>query len=160
MCPPGTGQAASTSIGSKGGTVTLDGTPSTKGVPVTLTIPANGFSRPVDVTIAETALAPPAAPPTGYVDESPVYDIEGSPLVIPLPGPATVSLPFQNNSNLVASQLGIYTSSDGITYSRVQDSYINAGFLQGSLSRFGFLFAGYPQTAADLAACGASGETP
>ncbi|MGB8298825.1 MAG: hypothetical protein WCG85_25635 [Polyangia bacterium] len=150
MCPRGTGHATSASIGTKGGTVTLNGTPSTMGVPVTLVIPANDLSQSVVVTITETTLSPPA----GYVDESPVYDIEG-PTGTTLSTPATVSMPFQNNLSFVASQLSIYTSTDGITYSRIQDSYLNAGFLQGSLSKFGFLFAGYPQTAADLAACSA-----
>jgi hypothetical protein len=79
---------------------------------------------------------------------------------VPLPGPATVNLPFQNNLDVVSSQLSIYASADGTTYLRIQDSYVNAGFLQSSLPKFGFVFAGYPQTAADLVACGASGGAP
>ena len=79
---------------------------------------------------------------------------------VPLPGPATVNLPFQNNLDVVYSQLSIYASADGTTYLRIQDSYVNAGFLQSSLPKFGFVFAGYPQTAADLVACGASGGAP
>jgi len=155
MCPVGTGQSASASIGTKGGTVTLNGTPSTVGVPVTLTIATNALSQSGTVTITETTLAPPA----GYVDESPVYDIEG-PAGATLVGPAAVSIPSQNNLRIGSLQLSIYTSADGIAYSRIQDSYINAGFLQGSLSKFGFLFAGYPQTAADLAACGMTVGSP
>ena len=156
QCPPGTGQASSASVGSKGGTLTLSGTPSTKGVPVTVAIPANLFASPVVINITETTLAPPA----GYVDASPVYDIEAVPAGTILPQPVPVNLPFQNSIGTYPQQLSIYASTDGVQYTRVQDSYINAGFLQGSLSKFGYIFAGYPMSAAELATCGASGVAP
>jgi len=156
MCPPGTGQASSASIGNKGGTLTLNGTPSTKGVAVTVAIPANAFASPVVISITETTLAPPA----GYVDESPVYDIAALPAGTILPQPVPVNIPFQNNINVISQQLSLYASTDGVQYTRVQDSYINAGFLQGSLSKFGYIFAGYPMSAAELATCGAIGVAP
>jgi hypothetical protein len=156
MCPPGTGQTSSASIGSKGGTLMLNGTPSTKGVAVTVAIPANAFSSTVVLSITETTLSPPA----GYVDESPVYDIEALPAGTILSQPVPVSIPFQNNININPQQLSIYASTDGVHYTRAQDSYINAGFLQGSLSKFGFIFAGYPMSTTELATCGAGGVAP
>lgn len=156
MCPPGTGQASFASIGKQGGTLTLNGTPSTKGVAVTVAIPANAFASLVVISITETTLAPPA----GYVDASPVYDIEALPAGTILPQPVPVNIPFQNSIGTYPQQLSIYASTDGVQYTRVQDTYINAGFLQGSLSKFGYVFAGYPMSAAELATCGASGAAP
>jgi hypothetical protein len=156
MCPPGTGQASFASIGKQGGTLTLNGTPSTKGVAVTVAIPANAFASLVVISITETTLAPPA----GYVDASPVYDIEALPAGTILLQPVPVNIPFQNSISIYSQQLSIYASTDGLQYTRVQDTYINAGFLQGSLSKFGYIFAGYPMSAAELATCGASGAAP
>jgi hypothetical protein len=119
-------------------------------------IPANLFASSVIINITETTLAPPA----GYVDASPVYDIEAVPAGTILPQPVPVSLPFETSTGSISQQLSIYASIDGVQYTRVQDSYINAGFLQGSLSKFGYIFAGYPMSAAELATCVASGAAP
>ncbi len=153
MCPPGTGQASTTALGTDGGNASLDGTPSTASVPVRLTLLPTALGQSVSVTITETTTPPPA----GYVDESPIYSIAMLP-GLTLSTPARLVLPYQSNLSLISSQLAIYFSTDGTTYTRVQDSYVNAGFLQGSLTKSGFVFAGYPKTAADLAACGVSAE--
>ncbi len=85
-------------------------------------------------------------PPAGYADESPLYSVEiGAPLAVP----AKVAVPFQNDQNTVPKELSIYQSTDGgSTWVRIADSYINAGFLEGSLASPGLVFAGYPQTGA------------
>jgi hypothetical protein len=151
MCPPGTGQASTTTLGTNGGSASLNGTPSTASIPVSLAILPTALGQSVSITITETTTPPPA----GYVDESPIYSIAMLP-GLTLSTPAKLVLPYQNNLGFISTQLAIYFSTDGMTYTRVQDSYINAGFLQGSLTKSGFVFAGYPQTAADLAACGVS----
>ena len=89
-----------------------------------------------------------------------MYDIEAVPAGTILPQPVPVSLPFQTSTGSISQQLSMYASTDGVQYTRVQDSYINAGFLQGSLSKFGYIFAGYPMSATQLATCGTNGVAP
>jgi hypothetical protein len=141
QCPMGTGQSASADIGRMGGTVSLSGTPSTKGVPCRLDIPANALSQLVTVTITETDIPPPL----GYIDESPIYAID-SPGGLALASPARLTIPFQSDQSSVSNQLAIYLSTDGKTFTRLSVLLVNAGFVQGLLRGTGLVFAGYPAT--------------
>jgi hypothetical protein len=59
--------------------------------------------------------------------------------------PVNIVVPWGNRSGSVGSALSIYAaSSNTATPERVPDSYVNAGFLQGSVRKFGLFFAGYP----------------
>jgi hypothetical protein len=145
-CPLGTGVTVTQTVDAAGGIVDLTGTPSTLGVPFRVTFPPNDILSPVSVTLTETTMTPPV----GYVDESPVFSVFSSP-DFQLVNPAMLVLPYRNNQTTIQNTLAIYMSSDsGATWSRVADSYINAGFLQGSLLKPGLYFAGY----SDSSPCG------
>jgi hypothetical protein len=95
----------------------------------------------VRVTVTETTIPPPL----GYVDFSPVYVIESP---IPTSLPLKLVVPYSNKSRDVQN-LSIYFASDPRgPFSRVEDSYFNAGFMEGTIRGFGALFVGYPKTAA------------
>lgn len=156
MCPLGEGVTRSVSVGPAGGTLVLSGTQSTRGVAFKLQIPPNALDHPVIIQVTEVASP---APPTPYVDESPVYDIQPAGLLFKVP--ALLTLPYENVSGIVAPELVIEASRDcGASYKPISDSYINAGFLQGSLSQLGPVFAGYPRTQLDVAACGGDAGAP
>jgi hypothetical protein len=155
QCPPGTGKSATASIGPEGGTLFLSGTPSTKGVDFKLEIPPNALQQTVVIEVVESTLPPPEQ----YVDESPIYDLQ--PAGLTLSQPATLTVPFMNVGGIVPRIIGINLSADcGMSYQRVPDSYQNAGFMQGSLSTLGPLFAGYLRSSADVAACGGDAGVP
>jgi hypothetical protein len=59
-------------------------------------------------------------------------------------------MPYSNKSDDVTN-LSIYFASDPSgPFSRVADSAVSAGFIEGSVSQFGALFVGYPKTPAQL----------
>ena len=140
-CPEGSDRSVASVFDRNGGVLTLATTPSTQSVPATITIPPNALREPSNVGLTENH----TAPPLGYVDYSPIYVFEVSPG--PLLAPVKLSLPALNNQYSIPAQLAIYWSADGGSYSKLPDSYINAGFLQASLPRTGFVFTGYPQAA-------------
>jgi hypothetical protein len=99
-----------------------------------------GVSRDfLEVSVTETTLPPPAA----FVDFSPVYLVEAD-------GPVQesflpIQVPYGNRDGSHGKELAIYTFSEpGEEPTRLADSYINAGFMQGSTKTLGYFFAGYP----------------
>ncbi len=149
-CPVGTGVVVSGEIGPEGGSLILGGTPSTVGVSFKLDIPPNALSQREVISVTELSNAAPSAP---YIDESPVFDIQ--PAGLTFAAPALLTVPFMNVDGVIAPELSIYASSDCHTFQRLPDSYSNAGFLQASMRVVGPVFAGYPRTQADIAACAA-----
>jgi hypothetical protein len=79
------------------------------------------------------------------LDWSPVYLVE--PRGLALTSPAAVRLPWGNLPTELVSDLSIWFSPDGICFTRLSDSYTNAGFEQGSIAQLGFLIVGTPRTA-------------
>jgi hypothetical protein len=151
-CPVGAGKYAGAMIGPTGGEVVLDGTPSTKGVPVKLTIPYGALTEPHVITITETR----CNVPHDFHDWSPVYQIDPPDLVFVTP--ASIELPFDAKDPApnfpgafqVDPSLSIYVSRGG-AWNRVPDSYVNAGFSQATVSQLGSFFVGYPKPEEQLA---------
>jgi hypothetical protein len=141
MCPAGTGDSTMAMVTDAGGTVTLSGTPSTtkSGVPLRLEIPRGALATPTIVTITETEIPPPV----GYVDGSPIYRID--PADLAFAKPAILTIPFQVLSGVNGPALAIYQII-GDQFMKVPDSYLNAGFLQGSIKSGGLYFAGVPKS--------------
>jgi hypothetical protein len=145
MCPAGAGQSQAMTIGTAGGKVTLAGQEATQtGVPFSLTIPPGALASDTMITVTETSVSPPA----DFVDYSPIY------LVQPAALTTTVALPivigWANKSGLSAggpsAPLAIYAAPDVAgPFTRLPDSYVNAGFMQGSIKAFGAFFSGYPK---------------
>lgn len=137
-CPWGSGSSSSEAIGEQGGIVRLSGTLSTVGVATQLKIPAGALQESIQLTITELKTAPPA----GYVDYSPVYRVD--PLDLMLESPGEIILGFSNQDGLIPNALSIYHADtpEG-PFTRIPDSYINAGFLQATLMRGGYYFASY-----------------
>jgi hypothetical protein len=151
QCPPGTGKTVTVVVDGHGGTLTLDGTPATLGVPFEVEIPPGALTQPVALTVTETTTAPPDA----YTDFSPVFDLAPHGLALAIP--AKLILP-ETNAGGWSGAISIYLSTDGgSSYGRISDSYQNAGFAESSLSTLGPVFVGYPRDAGAGAACRASG---
>jgi hypothetical protein len=140
MCPAGSGESVMGMVADAGGTIELTGTMSTRGAAARLEIPRGALAGPTVITITETDMPPPA----GYVDGSPIYRIDPSDLM--LAKPAVLTIPFAVLSGTVPP-LAIYQIV-GDTFVKVPDSYLNAGFLQGSIKTTGLYFAGAPKTPA------------
>jgi hypothetical protein len=66
-----------------------------------------------------------------------------------------LTIPWQNVGGIIPSNvLGAYVSTDsGTRFTRIADSYTNAGFEMASLSQLGQVFTGYPRSLADDIAC-------
>jgi hypothetical protein len=59
---------------------------------------------------------------------------------------------WSNRDGSVAQALAIYRAYEPSgPFARIADSYVNAGFMQGSVSEFGYFFAGAPKTSDQLA---------
>jgi hypothetical protein len=139
-------------IGPEGGTVELVGQQSV--VPISLDIPPTALDAPTTIVVTETD----TAPPEGFVDYSPVYRIE--PARTEFAVRAEIMVPYGNMTTLINNSLSIYQAlDDSSRFERISDSYINAGFLQGSLTRTGLVFAGYPEMDSDPA-CGGTSQPP
>jgi hypothetical protein len=141
-CPSGAGQSASLTIGTAGGKITLNGQQvSQTGVPFSITVPPGALDADTMITITETATPPPAT----FTDYSPIYLAEpmGLATMIPLP----IVIGWANKDGSVDRSLAIYAGPDvSGPFERLPDSYVNAGFMQGSIKHFGAFFAGYPKT--------------
>jgi hypothetical protein len=111
------------------------------GVNFELIVPPNAVSVPTTVTLTETKIPPPSE----YVDGSPVYSIEPAGLAFALP--VAINVPYGALGG-VQPAFSIYVSS-GAGFIRAPDSYMNAGFMQGSIKQTGELFIGVPKTAAE-----------
>ena len=140
QCPPGAGASVSVIVDAAGGTVTLLGQQgASSGVPFSLDVPPTALPAPTSLTVTETAIPPPA----GYVDYSPVYQVE--PLGVEFAVPVELTVPWGNVSGQVSPLLAIYVAPDGSSpFQRLPDSTGNAGFNRGSITRGGLFFVGYP----------------
>jgi hypothetical protein len=138
-CPWGTGVSTSQKVGARGATVSLSGSGSTVGVAAKATIPAGALQQETDITFTELK----SPPPQGYTDYSPVYKLE--PIDLALGSPGEILLPYYNRPSSIPRALSIYRaeSPEG-PFTRMADSYINAGFSQATLIRGGYYFVGYP----------------
>jgi hypothetical protein len=142
----GIGEEATVGIGTCGGTISLDGRQSPRsGVTAAIDFPPNAVTKATDITLIETAI-PPAH---DFLDWSPVYRVE--PLGLTLVVPARIRLPWSNLSGSVPA-LSIWFSPDGVCFTPVPDSYTNAGFEQGSVTRLGYFIVATQRTAT-TAAC-------
>ncbi len=141
QCPEGIGEMVTSSVGPGGGTISIEGRQGpASGVAAAIDIPPNAIAEPTDITLIETAIPPPH----DFLDWSPVYRVE--PLGFALATPAPIRLPWQNLSGTVPT-LGIWYSPDGSCFSRLTDSYTNAGFEQASISRFGYFLVAAQRSA-------------
>jgi len=111
------------------------------GVNFELIVPPNAVSAPTTLTLIETKIPPPSE----YVDGSPVYSIEPAGVAFALP--VALNVPYGALGG-VRPAFSIYVSS-GAGFIRAPDSYMNAGFMQGSIKQTGQLFIGVPKTAAE-----------
>jgi hypothetical protein len=146
-CPRGTGKLATAAIGPEGGTLYLSGTPATRGIAFSLEIPPNTLADTVVLSVTESTLPPPAA----YIDWSPIYDLQPAGLTLSMPAKLTV--PLTNVDGVIPLATSINLSADcGQSYSRLSDSYEGIT----SLWTLGPVFAGYPRTSVDVAACAAA----
>jgi hypothetical protein len=151
-CPVGTGKYWGSIVGPEGGVVVLDGTPSTLGVPVKLTVPYGALTEAHAITITETRCPPPDA----YHDWSPVYQIDPPDLTFVTP--AALEMPFEakdpdpagSSGFVVPKTVSIYESHGG-AFTRLPDSYVNAGFSQATVKQLGSFFVGYPKPDAQFA---------
>jgi hypothetical protein len=146
-CPRGTGEVATAAIGPEGGTLSLGGTAATRGIAFSLEIPPNALAETVVLSVTESTLPPP--PP--YIDWSPIYDLQPAGLTLPIPAKLTV--PLTNVDGVIPFDVSVNLSADcGQSYSRLPDSYEGVT----SLWTLGPVFAGYPRTSVDVAACAAA----
>ena len=139
MCPRGVGQSTAATIGPAGGTVSLKAQQGT----FTLDIPPTALAADIQITITETAIAPPA----GFVDYSPVYRID--PIDLALAVPAKLTVPFSNGRGVGVSDQNMaifWSSANPCTLERLPSTYINAGFAQGSTLNGGYAIVGYGST--------------
>jgi hypothetical protein len=140
QCPTGVGEHGSASLGPAGGTVELQGRQGIEsGVSAQVTFAPGAITTPLTITLIETAIPPPH----DLVDWSPVYLVEPAGLAVS--SPATLRLPDGNSLTTVAD-LSIWFSPDGSCFTRIEDSYTNAGFMQGSTRQLGYLIVGTPRT--------------
>ena len=143
-CPMGAGESLSAVVDARTGGGFQLRAQQGAGVPFFINIPAMALTTDTKVTVSETAIPPPI----DYVDYSPVYVLE--PFISTL-RPMKLIVPYSNKSGDVPASLSIYFANDPSgPFSRVEDSYVNAGFMEGSITRFGALFVGYPKTAEQL----------
>jgi hypothetical protein len=116
----------------------MDAAGAKDGVPFSLKIPPGAVKQPVTITITETVLPPKLFGPTtpGYVVEPPNLEFAL---------PVALHVPWGNYSSNSPPTFGIYTAADVCTTpAKLPDSYVNAGFLQGTTQRLGIFFGGTP----------------
>jgi hypothetical protein len=153
QCPVGVGEFVTESIGSNGGTLDLTGRQGiVSGVSAHIEFPPTAFASTTDVTLIETAIPPPP----DLLDWSPVYRLD--PLGAALATPATVRLPWSNSAE-IAVGISVWASSDGTCFTRLPDSYTNAGFEQASIESLGYLIVGTTE-AAGASACPPATTSP
>ncbi|MGO9288793.1 MAG: hypothetical protein ACLQIJ_08590 [Polyangia bacterium] len=156
LCPMGANQSVTATLGPTGGSIELVGQQGqSSGVPFQIDFPPGAFTQTVTLRLTETSVPPPPE----YEDWSPVYLVE--PRGLALDKVAAVSVPFGSNGSFattgfiaIPAGLGLYERDEfqSCSFTRLTDSYTNAGFEQASLFYLGYLFVGVPKTA-DQAAC-------
>jgi hypothetical protein len=149
-CPAGLGEYGSGTIGPNGGTVQVQGRQfAASGVAAQLAFPPTAIAIPTDIKLIETAIPPPQ----DLLDWSPVYLAEPAGLAVAARTP--IRLPWSSGpfpapvgpSSTTAAGLSIWFSADGTCFTRLPDSYTNAGFEQGSVTQLGYFIVGTPRTA-------------
>jgi hypothetical protein len=151
QCPAGLGEHASATLGPSGGSVSLQGRQGVaSGVAAQLDFPPTALGTPTTITLIETAIPPPE----DLLDWSPVYLVQPAGLTLAARTPVQLpwssgplSVPQGGPSVTTAAGLSIWFSADGTCFTRVPDSYTNAGFEQGSLTQLGYLIVGVPRSA-------------
>ena len=149
-CPAGLGEYGSATIGPSGGSVTVQGRQGVaSGVVAQLVFPPTAIATATDIKLIETAIPPPQ----DLLDWSPVYLAEPAGLTlaartpIQFPWSSGPAPPPQGPSVTTAAGLSIWFSADGTCFTRLPDSYTNAGFEQGSATQLGYFIVGVPRTA-------------
>lgn len=143
-CNAGSGRSVSAMIGPEGGTLELP--VEAAGISARVRFPARAVAQPTLITLTELA----DAPPSSFMDESPLYRLD--PVDLQLADLAAIDLPFANLDGVIEPTMALYQASPGAScLSRVSDSYINAGFMQAGIRRLGVIFAGYPRSERTLA---------
>jgi len=147
-CPRGADVAVTATLGPQGGTVTLDGTPDTLGVPFQIQIYPNSLTATTDITLRELSVSPPA----GFTDFSPIYEIDPPGLTFEQGGAIQVNEVNVANGRVSWQDLAIYAaeSADG-PWRKLDDQQPNAGFTTATLLSTGFFFIGRPSS--EDAAC-------
>lgn len=146
-CPMGVGESIATILGSAGGSLDLTARQgASSGVGFKIDVPPTTLHSDVEVRITETTTPPPAE----FVDYSPIYLVEPGDLSSQVR--INLTVPYGGNDGRIPRTLAIYAAADPQgPFERVADSYVNAGFLQGSITHFGAFFAGSPRTDAEAA---------
>ena len=146
-CAMGMGESVTQRVGAAGGSVHLTAQQgASSGVDFRIDVPPTTVQTDVEVQITETMNPPPA----DFVDYSPIYLVE--PGDVSSIFPIHLTVPFGGNDGEIPATLAIYAAADPVgPFERVNDSYINAGFLEGSITHFGAFVAGLPRTAAEAA---------
>lgn len=134
-CPPGTNARSEGSFEAAGDSVALSDTLNTQSSIVevqALVAPANGE---VTLTLTETD----ERPPSGVLDLSPVFRVESDETLPPM----ALQIPITSNQWLFPSKgSGVYFSSDNEHFTLLEDSSMNAGFMQATLQGAGYFFVG------------------
>jgi hypothetical protein len=151
-CPAGVGEYNESTIGPGGGTIQLQGLQfAASGVAAELDFAPTAISTPTDIKLIETNIPPPQ----DLLDWSPVYLVEPAGLALSVRTP--IRLPWSSGpvpssqsgpTAVTTPGLSIWYSPDGSCFTRVADSYTNAGFEQGSVTQLGYFVVGTPRTAA------------
>jgi len=143
----GVGESIIQRVGAAGGSVHLTAQQgASSGVDFRIDVPPTTLQGDVEVQITETTHPPPA----DFVDYSPIYLV--SPSDVSSEFQIKLTVPFGGNDGEIPGTLAIYAAADPVgPFERVSDSYINAGFLQGSITHFGAFFAASPRTAEEAA---------
>jgi len=146
LCPMGANATVTQSIGPAGGLIYVLGQQSKmSNVPFAVQIPPGALTETVMVTVTETNLDPPA----DFVDYSPVFHVE--PDTLALFKIAPMQVPWSSNPIVddFPPEFGVYWNPAATTcgFTRVADSYTNAGFENASFVRSGYYFVGSPKTA-------------
>jgi hypothetical protein len=152
----GADQSVSATLGPGGGSIELVGQQGkSSGVSFRLDFPPGAVEQGTTVRLTETSVPPPAE----FEDWSPVYLIEPRGLL--LRKVVAVSVPMGSNGSFGSSgsislgrELALYQRDEftSCAFSRLPDSYGNAGFEQASLTFLGYLFVGMPKSG-DKATC-------
>jgi hypothetical protein len=150
-CPAGIGEFGESTIGPAGGTVNVQGRQFVaSGVAAELDFPPTAIATPTDIKLIETNIPPPR----DLIDWSPVYLVE--PAGLDLSVSTLIQFPWSSGpissssgpTEVTAAGLSIWFSPDGRCFTRVSDSYTNAGFEQGSTTQLGYFIVGTPRTEA------------
>jgi hypothetical protein len=152
QCPAGIGEYSEGNLDAGGGSIELWGRQfAASGVTAKLDFPPTALATATDLKLIETNIPPPH----DLLDWSPVYLVEPAGLSLSVATP--IQLPWssgpapssQNRTSATAmADLSIWFSADGNCFTRISDSYTNAGFEQGSVTRLGYFIVGAPRTAA------------